>query len=364
VATPVPYAPMAAPPRNSVLRLSPSSVVRAVVMVGLALALVGLVAASVRVIGWILVAATLAALLHPVVGSLAKVIPRALALALVMLLTVGLAGGVAYAVVDDVNTQLHELQRAVPKAAKEIERSDRFGKGAREIHLAARAKAFVDELPERLRGGDVQSALKSAATRGVAFLATGVLTIFFLIHGPRLLASAIRQLPVARQGDVRRIGEAVYRRWWHYITGTLGMAAMAGLVAYAAASMIDAPGKAPLAVWMMMLDAIPLLGVVLGALPLILLAATTASWQGSVAVAVVMLGWQVFEALVLQRRVELHSLHIGPFVTVSVAMVGLEVYGIGGALVGLVAVVLVAAVLDEAVGHGPRSSEPSVSSAG
>jgi predicted PurR-regulated permease PerM len=67
---------------------------------------------------------------------------------------------------------------------------------------------------------------------------------------------------------------------------------------------------------------------------------------------------------VLQRRVEEHSLHIGPFVTVAVAMVGLEVYGIGGALVALVATVLVAAVLDESVGHGPHSSQPSVTSAG
>jgi predicted PurR-regulated permease PerM len=332
-------------------------------MLGLALALMGLVVASARVIGWILAAATLAGLLHPVVGNLSRKIPRGLALALVMLLTIGVAGGVAYAVVDDVTTQLHDLQRAVPKAAKEIERSDRFGKGAREIHLAARAKAFVDELPERLRGGDVPDAVRSAATRGVAFLATGVLTIFFLIHGPRLLDAGIRQLPEDRRADVRRIGEAVYRRWWHYVTGSLGMAIMAGLVAYAAASMVDAPGKAPLAVWMVMLDAIPLLGVVLGALPLILLAATTASWQGAVAVAVLMLGWQAFEALVLQRRVEEHSLHIGPFVTVAVAMVGLELYGIGGALVSVVAVVLVAALLDEAVGHGPRSSQPSVTSA-
>ena len=121
---------------------------------------------------------------------------------------------------------------------------------------------------------------------------------------------------------------------------------------------------APLAVWMMMLDAIPLLGVVLGAVPLVLLAATTASWQGAVAVAALLLAWQAFEALVLQRRVEERSLHIGPFVTVAVAMVGLELYGIGGALVSVVAVVLVAAALDEALGHGPHASEPSVTSAG
>lgn len=316
----------------------------------------GMVAASARVLGWIVAAAVLAALLHPAVDALDRWMPRALALALVMLCTVGIAAGVGYAVVDDVNQQLHELQRAVPNAARDIERSTRFGDAATEVHLADRAKSFVDELPQRLRGGDVESALRSAATRGVAFLATGVLTIFFLIHGPKLIESGIRQLPEGRRPEVRRISAAVYRRSWRYVTGNLAMAAMAGLVTYACALAVDAPGKAPLALWMVMLDAIPLLGVVLGALPLVLLAATTASWQGSVGVAVVLLGWQAFEALVLQRRVEARSLHIGPFVTVAVAMVGLEMYGIGGALVGVVAIVVVAATLDEVVGHGPRSS--------
>jgi predicted PurR-regulated permease PerM len=208
----------------------------------------------------------------------------------------------------------------------------------------------------------VQDAIRSAATRGVAFLATGVLTIFFLIHGPKLLRAAVAQLPAARRAGARRVGFAVYRRSWHYIAGSLTMAAMAGLVAYGCAQAIDAPGKAPLALWMMMLDLIPLLGVVLGAAPLVLLAATTASWPGAVGVTVLLLAWQALEALVLQQRVEARSLHIGPFVTVAVVMVGLELYGIGGSVIALVAVVIAAAALDELVGHGPHSSSASVGS--
>jgi predicted PurR-regulated permease PerM len=79
-------------------------------------------------------------------------------------------------------------------------------------------------------------------------------------------------------------------------------------------------------------------------------------------VAFVLGAWQAVEALRLQRKVEARSLHLGAFVTIVVAMVGLELYGIGGALIGLVAVVLLAATLDEVFGHGPRSSSPSVTS--
>jgi len=341
------------------------SIVRAVVMLGLTLAAIGVIASSARVIGWLLAAAAMAGLLHPAVERLAHRVPRSLALAIVVLLTLGIAAAVGYAVVDDIVRQLHQLQHAVPSAARDLERSkSRVGEAARQINLADRAQTFVNELPSRLRGGDVQQALRSAATRGVAFLATTVLTIFFLIHGPRLLNGALRQLPEARQDDAKRIGLSVYRRTWNYVAGSLTMAAAAGLIAYACAAALDLPGKAPLALWMTMLDPIPMLGVVLGAMPLVLLAATTASWQGSVAVTVVLIAWQGFEALKLQPLVEARSLHIGPFITVSVVMIGLVMYGIGGAIVSLVVVVVAAATLDELVGHGPHSSAPVLTSEG
>jgi predicted PurR-regulated permease PerM len=351
---------MPASPRNATLRLTPASILRAVVMLGLTIAALGLIAASARVIGWILAAAALGGMLYPSVQALSAKIPRGLALLVVVVVSLGIAGGVAYAVVDDVVNQMHELQRAVPRAARELERSDRFGKAAREIHLARRAKVFVDELPERLRGGNVQEALRSAATRGVAFLATGVMTIFFLMYGERLLRSAVQQLPAHRRAEATRIGLSVYRRSWRYLAGTLTMAVTAGLITYTCAMLLDLPGKAPLALWMVLMDPIPLLGVLLGSLPLILLAATTATWQGTLAIALILVAWQGFEAVRLQVLVERVSLHLGPFITVAVAMVGLELYGIGGALVGLVLAVLTAATLDEVVGHGPHSSSPVV----
>jgi predicted PurR-regulated permease PerM len=326
-------------------------------MLALTVAVLAMVSASVRVIGWILVAATFAALLSPIVNGLANRMPRGAALAAVVVLMLALTGLVAYRVVDDINDQLHELQRALPKAAREIERSERFGDTARDAHLSDRVSEFVDELPQRLRGGDVKDALRSAATRGVAFLATFVLTIFFLIHGPRLLRSALRQMHVQRRERVKDVAAAAYERAWRYVTGCLGMAAIAGLLAYACAKALDLPGAAPLSLWMALIDFIPVVGVVLGALPLVLLAAATSpAWQTAL-IALVLVGWQLVETLYLQARIEKASLHIGPFVTIAVAMVGLELYGIGGSLILLVVVIAAMATADEVVGLGPGPDE-------
>jgi predicted PurR-regulated permease PerM len=315
-----------------------------------------MVAASTRVLGWIVTAATVAALLFPIVFALSQHMRRGLALAIVMLTTLAIGLGVAWRVVDDISDQVKELQRALPAAAEEIEDSERFGEAARDAELAERVDAFVDELPERLRGGDTASALRSAATRGVAFLATTVLTIFFLIHGHRLLRSGAMQLGEDRGGRIKLVARRAYPRAWRYIVGTIGMAVIAGLLAYGCAEVLDLPGAAPLALWMALVDVIPVLGVVVGALPLVLLTAVTSpGWQTAL-VAVTLLGYQVLETTVLQARIERQSIHVGPFVTIAVSMVGLELYGIGGALIALIAAVAVLAVADELVEPAEVSS--------
>jgi len=323
-------------------------------MLGLTIATLAMLAASVRVIGWMLVAATFAGLLHPVVNGLERWMRRGLALLVVVIVSLGVAGFVGYHVAHDINTQLHELQRALPRAARSIEHSDRFGKSAREIHLAAKVRVFVNELPSRLRGGNTADALRAAATRGVSFLATGVLTIFLLIHGRRLLNGGANQLSPARQPRVREVGTAMYERSWRYIAGSLGMAAMAGLLAYGVARTLDLPGASPLAVWMALVDIVPVLGIVLGGLPLVLLAAATSPAWETVLAALVLAAWQLFETLYLQPRVEERSIHLGPFISIAVGMIGLEVYGIGGALILLVLAVVIGTLLDETLGKRPE----------
>jgi len=90
---------MVAPIPRERLRISARSAVASVAIFGATLALLAVVAASQRVIGWILVAATLAGLLHPLVALVARHMPRALATAIVMLILVGTVGAVGYGLV-------------------------------------------------------------------------------------------------------------------------------------------------------------------------------------------------------------------------------------------------------------------------
>jgi predicted PurR-regulated permease PerM len=137
-----------------------------------------------------------------------------------------------------------------------------------------------------------------------------------------------------------------YWRAWRYIAGSLMMAVAAGLMAFLLARLADVPGAAVLGLWAALWDIVPLLGAALGALPIVLLAAVDSA-STAVAVAVVLVGYQVFEALVLQRRVDRTSLRLGPFLTVIGGLIGLEAYGLGGALLAVVILTCIIAVAEE-----------------
>jgi len=338
---------MAAPPPVERLRITPRSAVVAVALFGAALALVRILMASQRVIGWVLAAAAIAALLYPMVTTLSRRMPRGLAVAIVALATVGSVSVVVYGAVDGIVREMGHLEDAAPRRIAELERSERFGEIARDFELRQRVERLVGSAPERLRGGTPADALRSAATRGVAFLATAVLTLFFLLHGPEIAAAAARQVhDPERRATLERVGYRAYVRAFGYTRRTIGMAAVAGLLAYLLARAADVPGPAPLALWAGMWDVVPFLGAIVGTLPIVVLAAAVDPSKG-VLLAGIFIGYQIFESTVLQRRVERRTLRVGPFLTVTAGFAGLELYGIGGALLVLLAVVLAVAVADE-----------------
>jgi predicted PurR-regulated permease PerM len=174
-----------------------------------------------------------------------------------------------------------------------------------------------------------------------------VLTLFFLLHGPRILAAAARQIhDPDRRAMLERAGHCAYVRGMGYVRRSLGMAAMAGLITFAVARAADVPGPAPLAVWAALWDTVPLLGAIVGTLPVVVLAAALDPNKGML-LAGIFICYQVFEAVVLQRRTERHTLKVGPFLTVAGGFAGLELYGLGGAVLVLLIVILVVAVADE-----------------
>ena len=323
------------------------AIVLAVLTVTLTLLVLRVLASAGRVIGWTAMAASTATLLSAAVRALSQRVPRPLAVAAVAVLTLAATGLVTYGIVGDVVAQTRNLQREAPRLAAELEDSGRFAEVAREARLSERVRETVDEVPQRLRGGTPAAAARSAATRGLAFLAIAVLTMFFVIHGGRIASAAAAQVHDDDQRTrLLRIGSAVERRAFGYARGTAVIAIAAGAFAFAVARTADLPGAAPLAVWVGLWDVVPLVGAAVGALPLVLFAAVVDPLKGMV-IALAFTAWQVAEYVLLQRPLERSTVRVGPFLTVAAGFAGVELYGIAGGLLAILAAAVAVVVVEE-----------------
>jgi predicted PurR-regulated permease PerM len=338
---------VAADPRPPLLRLTTSSVVRAVLVVAVALAAAAAFRAATRPLSWMLAALLLAGLLRPAVLWLSERIPRGFAILIVAVGSVALVGFIGYRGWSDVHRQVEFVEREAPRAARDLEDSDRYGELASEIELSDKVDTFLDDLPGTLQGGTGTDALKSTATRGPVFFATFILMVFFLVSGDRTVRGGIEQIrDPERRSVVERVVRGGYRRWCRYLALVLARAAVVGLLTWGTCRLLGIPAATVLGIWVAVWSLVPSVGIVVGSLAVALLAIPE-----SFTTPFVLLGFavalQVLDATTVQRQIDKRSLHVGPFLTLLAAVLGLELYGVGG-LVGAVAItVLVVAFLDE-----------------
>jgi putative heme transporter len=298
-----------------------------------------------RVIAWVLCASAVAALVTPLVNALEryKYVPRGLAVAITVLLGLGAIGFLGYRVANDVSNAMDALQEAAPDRAHELERDSDF---FREIKLEERVTRFVDAIPERLAGGDTAEALRSAATRGVAFLAGIILTVFFILYGPRLLEGALSQVEDEHSRHrLRHILGSGSRRALYFSRVKIWEAVVEGFIAYSIARMANIPGAAALAVWVALWSIVPVAGVFIGALPFVVFAAAI-SVERAVAVGIAFVAIALADFAV-NRWLERNVVDVGSFAIVLAAFAGLELYGLTGALLFVLGAVFFVSILSE-----------------
>lgn len=138
----------------------------------------------------------------------------------------------------------------------------------------------------------------------------------------------------------------VYHRSFGYAGGTIALSVLTAALSYSLARAAGVPGPVALATWAALWNVVPILGFPIGVAPIVILAAF-----GSPATALVLGGvfvaYEVMEGAWLRPRLERRAMRLGRFLTVVAAFGGLELYGIAGALLAVLAVAGLVALADE-----------------
>lgn len=346
---------MATPRRTLRLTVGPEAMAVVLGAVAVATVAFGVATAARRILGWAVACAVVAALVAPFVSFLTRWLPRAVAVILVLLL-VGVAGvSVAGGVLADLDNQFDRLEREAPRAAAQLERSDRGGQLARDFRLRER----VNELINRLRDPTSGLAAEVPSRASVYFLCA-ILTAFFVSWGPRWSRAAVKQLPdPGTQARVRDLVGKGFTRAQRYAMAAIGKAVLAGLAAWAMCRLEDVPATVVLAVTVGALSVVPGFGILVGSLPALMLEAGLGTGAGTLRLAAAFLVLQIVDGIVLRRVVAPRSLTVGPAAILLALVVGFEVYGVGGAYYAAALAVFGVALLD-AAGEHPRSRQPSL----
>jgi len=308
--------------------------------------------AASRTIGWAVASAVIAALMAPLVGLLDRWIPRVAAI-VVVLVSIAAAGvGVASGVLNALDRQFDRLTIEAPEAAQRLEESERFGDVARDFRLQERVTEVLDRLQEPTSG----LAAEAPSTTST-YLICAVLIAFFLSWGPKLGRAALAQMPDGDRRDrVAAISRVAFAHARGYALGALARSTIGGLTAYGLCRWQDVPVATVVAVAVAALSVVPGFGIMIGALPALLLKGGLDPGGGSVMLTVAFLTLQVLDTVILRRVIGPRSLIVGPAAIVIAMVLGFEIYGVGGAFYGVALVILGVAFLDAAADY--RAAHP------
>jgi putative heme transporter len=318
------------------------------------LALWALARAAGKVVLIFIVAGVIALILNPAVAFLQRSrLPRGLAvLAVYLAFFMTLAGiGVLLAnpISDQVRTFTNNLPQIVNEANKKIATfQGELDKHGIHLHLVKQGKTALQTFQDKVAksagklasfgGGLVTEAASAIFDLVLVF----VLSVYMLIYGERIGQLARRAMP---DGDGTRTDDypsLVQRAVSRYVGGqllfSLIMGASAGLALYLFGVIGIFPDGRKYAIAFAMfygvMELVPYVGPILGALPPVLVALftdpITALW-----VALLFVGLQQLEGHVVAPQVFGHTLRINPLLVIFALLLGLQLYGIVGALVAL-----------------------------
>jgi predicted PurR-regulated permease PerM len=330
-----------APPPSTDRRPVPVRTI--VTTIGLVLATVLLLLLVVqveRVLVWIVIALFFAVTLYPVVGWVERRLPghrRALATLLVffalLLVLLGLTALFAVPLAQEGVDLAGQLPTLIDDA--------RAGRGpVGDLLARTNALQYVQQNSDRISqfvrglGTPALGVVRGAAT-GVA----GILTIFVLaylmvLEGPKAVNGTLNLMAPTTADRVRRVGADCAKTVTGYLSGNLLISIICGLLTYIVLKVLGVPFAGLIALFVGLVDLIPLVGATLGAIVAIIAGFLTSTTAGIVVV-IFFVVYQQLENHLLQPLILSRTVKLNPLTVLVAILVAVELAGILGALLAI-----------------------------
>jgi predicted PurR-regulated permease PerM len=330
---------------------------RWVQIVLLPLAILGLWAlarASGKVLLLFVVAGLIALILNPAVAFLQRSrLPRGLAVLTVYLAFFLTLVGLGFLLANPISNQVSSFARNLPHLTAEgnktiSELQDYLNRHGIHAHLVKQGKTALQTLQDQVSksAGSIATfgggLLSEAANALIDLLLVFVLSVYMLLYGQRIGALVRRAMPDGNGTPADDYPTLAQHAVSRYVGGQLLFSVIMGASTGLALYLFGVLGIFPdgrkyavaFAVFYGVMELVPYIGPILGAIPPVLVALFTdpisALW-----VSLLFVGLQQLEGHVVAPQIFSHTLRINPLLVIFALLLGLQLHGVVGALVAL-----------------------------
>jgi predicted PurR-regulated permease PerM len=292
----------------------------------------------------IAVAGFIALILNPLVVYVQRRVSRrgwAVAIVTVWaaLVFTGLLLAFGYPLVNGLTHLAHRLPSYVHAAS---EGRGWIGQLARRFHLTAWVTRNAPKL-ESLGAGLAKPALsvgKGAASLLATLATMAALVLLLLLEGPKIRRGLLGLMSEDRAARYSRVAHEINQSVTGYAAGNLLTSLIAGVVIFAALAALGVPFPLLWALWVALVDFLPMVGGALAGIPTVLFALGHSLTAGIVT-AVVFIAYQQLENHVLNPVIMSRTVKVNPLLVLLSILVGSSIGAwLGGLFGGFVAALL------------------------
>jgi predicted PurR-regulated permease PerM len=309
--------------------------------------LIQLIVAARAVLILIGLALFIAAGLDPLVSWLTRHrLPRWAAVTIVIVGTLAAISGFLSAAIPPLASQATALANEVPHYLHTLQdHSSQLGKLNDKFHFQQRVTGLLSGGGTSLIGG-VLGAGKMVLTAATSLLVVLVLAIYFLAGMPTIKNLLYRLAPRSRRARVILISEDIFTKVGGFVLGNIITSLIAGAGTYVWLLIFGVPYPVVLALFVALMDLIPVIGSTIGGV-IVSLIALTVSLPVAIATAVFYIAYRQAEDYFLVPKIMGRAVEVPAVVTVLATLIGGALLGIIGALIAIPVAAAIRLLLNE-----------------
>lgn len=324
------------------------------VVIALVLALVGH-----AVLGPFIVAAVIAYAFSPLVTAAERRFgwPRPLIVAIGYAVALAALGAAVYLLAGQALRELELLVKGGPDALattlRQLVGSDTIVLGTQTISVASVATQIQDSLTHLLGPGDAINVARSVGEATLKAVLVLIVAFYFLVDGGRFRDVVVGLFPLGYRARTVALLADIHTVLGRWLRGQLLLIVLVAAVVYVILGpVIGLRYALALGILTGVLEIIPLVGPIIAAAIAAIDAVTQGGLQlAGVVIVVYIVVRQVEDQLVMPVVIG-RAVHLHPVVTIFAVLIGLEVYGVLGGLLGVPAAAAINVVFSTLYPHG------------